>query len=60
MDYATESVYSGSQFCPKCNDLMTPLEVLYSGDTGLCVECRNLMYKKHAKSAMGGGSRGER
>lgn len=57
MDYSTESVYSGSEVCSGCKDLMTPLEVLYSGHSGLCVECRNLMYKKHAKSAMGGGSR---
>lgn len=52
-----ETVYNESALCPKCNRLMNPVEVLYSGATSLCVSCRNKEYAKQAKSAMGGNVR---
>lgn len=55
-----ETVYHGSANCPKCGSLMTPIEAAFSGGSKLCPECRNAMYRKNAKQAMAGGSRGER
>ena len=45
--------YNNSDFCPKCDGLMTPVEKLFSGSTGMCPACRNKEYAKQAKAAMG-------
>ena len=50
---STLTVYDGSIPCKKCGYLMTPLEVMYSAD-GLCPNCRNANYEKHAKTLMAG------
>ena len=46
-----ETVYEGSQICPRCGNLLTPLEVLYTS-LGLCPDCRNAKYEEHAKRGM--------
>jgi len=46
------TVYNGSKLCPKCGGLMGPTDSMFSGNTGLCAHCRNVMYAKQAKSAM--------
>lgn len=51
----TETIYNDSAPCPQCGQVMTPVETLFSGSTGLCVRCRNKAYAKQAKSAMSGG-----
>ena len=48
-----ETVYEGSQICPRCGNLLTPLEVLYTS-LGLCPDCRNAKYEEHAKRGMNG------
>lgn len=55
-----DTVYHGSIECPKCGVLMTPIEAAFSGASKFCPTCRNVMYRKNAKQAMAGGSRGER
>lgn len=52
-DINVETVYEGSVLCPKCGNLMTPLEAMYAGGK-LCPTCRNAKYEKHAKSGMVG------
>ena len=49
-----ETIYNSSAPCPKCGQVMNPVETLFSGQTGLCVSCRNREYAKQAKAAMGG------
>jgi len=50
-DINVETVYEGSTMCRRCGHLMTPLETMYS-NLGLCPDCRNLEYEKHAKRKM--------
>mgnify|MGYP003335166855 FL=1 len=46
------TVYNGSTLCPKCGAILGPTEALFAGPTGLCTNCRNILYAKQAKSAM--------
>jgi len=50
-DISTTTIYDGTLFCKKCEYPMTPLEAMYS-DNGLCPNCRNKNYEKHAKNLM--------
>ncbi len=49
-----ETVYHGSSECPKCGNLMNPVESVFAGASELCPTCRNAMYRKNAKQAMAG------
>lgn len=49
-----ETVYNASTECPKCGILMTPIENMFAGQSRVCPECRNALYKKNAKEAMAG------
>ena len=55
-DISTLTVYDGTVLCKKCGYPMTPLESMYSPD-GICPDCRNLKYEKHAKGLMADGER---
>ncbi len=45
-----ETVYNGSEVCPGCGCLMTPLQVLFG--TGLCPRCQNKAYNEHIQRRM--------
>ena len=50
-EITTETIYEGSVQCPKCDRIMTPLEVLYAGGK-LCPDCRNRRYEYYTKNKM--------
>ena len=50
-EISTETIYEGSVQCPKCERIMTPLEVLYAGGK-LCPDCRNRRYEYYTKNKM--------
>jgi hypothetical protein len=50
-EITTETIYEGSVQCPKCERIMTPLEVLYAGGK-LCPDCRNRRYEYYTKNKM--------
>ena len=50
-EISTETIYEGSVQCPKCDRIMTPLEVLYAGGK-LCPDCRNRRYEYYTKNKM--------
>lgn len=52
-DISIETIYDGSEPCPKCDRIMTPLEVMYAGGK-LCPDCRNRQYEFHTKNKMVG------
>ena len=45
-----ETVYVGSQVCPGCGTLMTPLEVMFGA--GLCPKCQNAAHNDHIQRRM--------
>lgn len=50
----TETFYNGSSLCPRCEEILNPVEVAFSGNTRMCATCRNEHYTENAKSAMTG------
>lgn len=48
-----ETVYGGSEQCPSCGNLMTPLQVIYG--YGLCPECQSQKNAAHIKDRMSDG-----
>lgn len=49
--YTTETIYNGSEDCPNCGKMMTPLEAEFSM-TGLCYICQNEYSKENMKDRL--------
>ena len=49
---ADETVYNYSSICEQCGKIVNPVERVFSGDTGICAECRNKEFSKRLKNGM--------